>query len=202
MFGPVAVPWGIWAGVVILALVIFVAFFQYNRMVTLRNRCSESWSNVDTELQRRYELVPNLVETVKGYAKHEQQVFLNVARTRELARASSSTNASRHGANERSFVAALDRLIAVAEAYPKLQASDQFLNLQQELALTEDRIQAARRFYNANVRDYRNQTQTYPGAFFAKWFNMQAVEFFEIDSPHYRVAPRVDFRQDTRSRTA
>jgi LemA protein len=188
----VAVPWAIWLGVALLAIVIFVAFFQYNRMVTLRNRCTESWSNVDTELQRRYELVPNLVETVKGYAKHEQQLFLNVARTRELARASSNTSASRHGANERHFVAALGRLIAVAEAYPKLQASDQFLKLQHELAITEDRIQAARRFYNANVRDYRNQTQTYPGAFFAKWFNVVTIDFFEIDSPAYRVAPVVN----------
>ncbi|MES2155913.1 MAG: LemA family protein [bacterium] len=174
-----------------LILIVAIPWFQYNRMVTLRNRCSESWSNVDTELKRRYDLIPNLVATVKGYAAHEKEVLTQVVQARAAAIASSTTGAARHAANENALVGAMNRLLAVAEAYPTLRANTNFLQLQTELALTEDRIQAARRFYNANVRDFRNQTHTFPGVFFAGWFGMRDIAFFEVGSPAFRVAPTV-----------
>ena len=184
------------AGSVVL-LAVVVTWFQYNRMVTLRNRCTESWSNVDTELRRRYDLIPNLVATVKGYAAHEQAVMAHVSQARTMALSSSSAGAARHTANENALVGALDRLLAVAEAYPDLKASASFLRLQSELAMTEDRIQAARRFYNANVRDYRNQTRTFPGVALAGAFGMRDAAFFEIESPAFRVAPRVTLHTGT-----
>lgn len=182
-----------WGALGLVVLVGFVAIFQFNRMVALRNRCAESWSNVDTELRRRYELIPNLVATVKGYAKHEQDVLAAVVQARAAALASTGrpTDQAR---DENTLVRALDRLLAVAEAYPQLKASSNFLRLQEELAMTEDRIQAARRFYNANVRDYRNQTRQFPGVVFAGLYRMREIDFFEIESPHMRSAPRVSMR--------
>jgi len=182
----------LWFAVAALgAVAVLVPIFQYNRMVSLRNRCKESWSNVDTELRRRYELIPNLVATVKGYARHEQGTVAAVVQARARALASTGRPASQ-ALDENVLVHAIDRLLAVAEAYPDLKASQNFLQLQTELAVTEDRIQAARRFYNGNVRDYRNQTRQFPGVLFAGLFGMGEVEFFEIGSPHYRTVPHVD----------
>ena len=173
-------------------MLVFVPIFQFNRMTGLRNRVAESWSNVDTELKRRYDLIPNLVATVKGYAAHESQVFNAVSQARAAAVASKGRPATQ-AQDENVLVGAIDRLLAVAEAYPQLKASGNFLSLQQELALTEDRIQAARRFYNANVRDYRNQTRQFPGALFAGMFGMGELDYFEIGSPHFRQSPAVAF---------
>jgi LemA protein len=184
----VALLWGLGAAVV--ALLVAVPWFQYNRMVALRNRCKESWSNVDTELRRRHDLVPNLVAAVKGYAKHERDVVDSVVRARAAALAAGA-HVTKLAAEEDRLVVALDRLLALAEAYPALRASENFLRLQEELAVTEDRIQAARRFYNANVRDYRNQTRQVPGVLFAGLFGMREIEFFELSSPSLRRAPAV-----------
>ncbi len=183
--------WWFVGGAVALVLVL-VPFVQYNRMVSLRNRCKESWSNVDTELKRRYDLIPNLVATVKGYATHEQALFAAVTQARAHAIGSTGRPAIQ-AADENRLVDTLNRLFAVAEAYPKLLAAGNFLQLQNELSMTEDRIQAARRFYNANVRDYRNQIRQFPGVMFAGMFGMGEIDFFEIASPHFRTAPPVSF---------
>ncbi len=153
----------------------------YNRCVNLRNTVTESWKNVDTELQRRYDLIPNLVETVKGYAAHERAVFEEVAKARAAAVASKGSPGSQ-AADENVLVRALGGLFAVAESYPQLKASENFLALQQELVNTEDRIQAARRFYNGNVRALNNLVQMFPSSLIASAGNFQVAEFFEIES--------------------
>lgn len=176
--------WVLGAAAALLAVVLVLAY-QYNRMVVLRNRIREAWSNVDTELRRRHDLVPNLVAAVKGYAAHERAVADAVLQARAAALAGNGRPAAQ-AASENALVSALDRLLALAEAYPRLQASANFLRLQEELAMSEDRIQAARRFYNANVRDYRNRTRQVPGALFASLFRMPEEEYFEVGSAHVR----------------
>ena len=133
--------------------------------------------------------MPNLVSVVKGYAAHERDLFQRIAETRSRALATHAPTAA-HLADEKALALGVARLLAVAEAYPQLMASQQFLQLQHELAITEDRIQAARRFYNANVREYRNQTRQFPGMLFAGLFGFGAIEFFEIE-PVARAAPAV-----------
>ncbi|MGB1586224.1 MAG: LemA family protein [Thermoplasmatota archaeon] len=176
--------WQAIVAVLVLLLLVFigVAATYYNRFVTLANRCDESWSNVDTELQRRHELIPNLVATVKGYAAHEKSIMEQVTKARAAA-VRARRDGLHDGAMEARLSGALDKLLAVAEAYPDLKASDNFLELQRELAITEDRIQAARRFYNANVRDHRNATRQFPGTLFAAWFKPAPQDFFEADAP-------------------
>lgn len=169
-----------WATVTVLALIVLVPVYYFNRLVRLRNRCRESWSNVDTELKRRHNLIPNLVNTVKGYAKHERTVLDAVVNARSRAMAPHQ-DAKDQERDEQPLVHALRSLFAVAEGYPDLKASRNFLSLQNELALTEDRIQAARRFYNANVRDYRNTTRAFPGLLFARLFRFEEEEYFQID---------------------
>jgi LemA protein len=176
------------AAVAALVLLGLTGLVQYNRMTNLRNLCAESWSDVDTELRRRHDLVPNLVATVKGYAAHEAAIFAQVAQARRQALAARDpAGASR---TESGLVAALGPLLALAEAYPRLRAAEAFLALQRELVNTEDRIQAARRFYNANVRDYRNQTRQFPGVLLARRLGFGDVAFFEV-SPLGRAAPTV-----------
>lgn len=176
----------------ILAVVIFVVLYvivQFNGLVALRNHIKESWSNVDTELKRRHELIPNLVEVVKGYAAHERAVLERVTTLRaECARIPQSVSEqSRH---EKELVRALEQLWMVAENYPTLRADGQYLELQKELVRTEDRIQAARRFFNGNVRDYQNRRQTFPSNLVAAGFGFGPVAFFEVPSA-VRQAPRV-----------
>lgn len=174
----------------LVVLALAAALVQFNRMVALRNRCAESWSNVDTELRRRHDLVPNLVATVQGYARHERAVLAQVAEAR--ARALSAKGRAELAREEDALGRGLDRLLAVAEAYPALQASAHFLRLQEELAITEDRIQAARRFYNANVRDLRNQVRQFPGVLLAGLYGVRDTEFgfFEATGED-RAAPQV-----------
>jgi len=175
--------------IVILAVVIGM----YNSLVSARNHVRESWAGIDTELKRRYDLIPNLVETVKGYARHEREVLERVAEARTRAVASTGSPASQ-ARDENVLVGALKQLFAVVEAYPDLKASRNFLELQRQLTETEDRIQAARRFYNANVRDYDNRCQMFPTNLLARMFNFQPEEFFEIESAFERQAPSVDFQ--------
>ena len=146
-------------GVIVLIALAFVV--SYNRFVSQKNLVRDAWANIDTELRRRYDLIPNLVETVKGYAAHEREVFEEVARTRSLAAGATGTPAAQAAA-EGPFVAALGKLFAVAENYPELKANQNFLALQSELANTEDRLQTARRFYNSNVRDLNRRVQSFP----------------------------------------
>lgn len=174
--------------VVATPLFIFIAI--YNGLVRLRNLVGESWSNVDTELKRRYDLIPNLVETVRGYAAHERGVFEAVAQARAAAVASTGRPSSQ-AVDENHLVQALKSLFAVVENYPELKANQNFLKLQQSLVDTEDRIQAARRFYNANVRDYNTRCQTVPSMFVANAFGFQAADFFEIEAAIERQTPSV-----------
>ncbi len=183
---------------VILGIVVLVALagvVSYNRFVSQRNSIRNAWANIDTELRRRYDLIPNLVETVKGYASHEREVFENVAKTRAMASAATGSPADQAAA-EGPFVAALRQLFAVAENYPELKANQNFLALQQELANTEDRLQTARRFYNSNVRDYNRRVQSFPSNVVANSFHFQPEQFFEVDEAIREAgAPKVNFTQ-------
>jgi LemA protein len=184
---------------IIIAIVVLVGLglaVSYNRFVSERNLIRSSFANIDTELRRRYDLIPNLVETVKGYAAHEREVFEEVARARSGAMASTGQSPAAQAAAEGPLVQALGRLFAVAENYPQLKANQNFLALQGELSNTEDRIQAARRFYNANVQNYNRRVQSFPSAFVARTFGFKEEEFFEIPAAERAVvgtAPRVDF---------
>ena len=174
------------------ALIVLVFVFgTYNRLITLRNTITESWRNVDTELQRRYDLIPNLVETVKGYATHERGVFEEVAKARSAAVNSRGTPNTQAG-DENVLVRALGGLFAVVEGYPDLKASRNFLHLQEELVNTEDRIQAARRFYNGNVRALNNKVQMFPSNIIASMFGFKLAEYFEVESLAVRRAPDVN----------
>lgn len=154
---------------------------SYNRFVEQRQLIRDSWANVDTELQRRYDLIPRLVETVRGYVRHEQALLEEVARARARAVANHGDPASQ-AADERTFVAAVRHLFAVSEGYPELKAADNFLALQRELAITEDRIQAARRFYNANVRGLNRRVQSVPSNVVAALFGFTTADYFEVDA--------------------
>src|SRR5690606_26226261 len=143
---------------VVLAVPLIWLVVTFNRFVRLRNHIRESWSNIDTELKRRYELIQNLVETVRGYARNEREVLERVIVLRDQCARTHGAVASQ-ATDEKQLVEAVSQLLAVAESYPELKAQESFLKLQRELVNTEDRIQAARRFFNANVRDYRNQVQ-------------------------------------------
>ena len=176
----------------ILLIVPLVYFFgTYNRMVSLRNSIAESWRNIDTELQRRYDLIPNLVETVKGYAAHEQQVFEEVTKARSAA-VGSQGSPNEQAADEKVLVRALGGLFAVAEGYPELKASDNFMHLQKELINTEDRIQASRRFYNGNVRGLNNKVEMFPSSIVASMMGFKKAEYFEVDSVNVRMHPGVN----------
>jgi LemA protein len=181
--------------IIIVAVVFLVPLIwfmgTYNGLVRLRNHCRESWSGIDTELKRRYDLIPNLVETVKGYAAHEREVLQRVTEARSRAVASTGSPQSQ-ARDENLLVGALRSLLVVAEGYPDLKANRNFLSLQEELTNTEDRIQAARRFYNANVRDYNNRTEVFPSNFVASMFGFRSAEFFEIESACQRAAPQVN----------
>jgi len=167
--------WIILAVVVVLALVLWAV---YNSLVTLRVRVDEAWSDITVQLKRRLDLIPNLVETVKGYASHEKGVFQAVteARTEVL----SAKGVKETAAAENQFEGALKSLFAVAEAYPDLKASQNFVELQRELVDTEDKIQASRRFYNGGVRDLNTKIQTFPSNVVAGMFNFANRDFFEL----------------------
>lgn len=182
----------LWIGVgLLVAVPILFLIVQYNKLVSMRWRIRESWSNVDTELKRRHDLVPNLVSVVSGYARHERSVIEQVTRLRGEAVKAGGDSPARMAA-EKQLALGLGRLFAVAEAYPALRASEHFLQLQRELVTTEDRIQAARRFFNANVRDYNNQVQQFPSNLVAGMFRFVAHEYFELPSVSERSAPSVD----------
>jgi len=163
----------------ILVIVIWL-IATYNRLVGLNNLINESWSNVDTELRRRYDLIPNLVETVKAYAAHEREIMETVAEARSRAMNYMGTTEGQ-AQEENQLARALRSLIAVSEAYPNLKADQNFLHLQHELVNTEDRIQAARRFYNGNVRDLNTLIQTVPSSLVASAFGFKRAQYFEIE---------------------
>ncbi|HET8786397.1 MAG TPA: LemA family protein [Candidatus Limnocylindrales bacterium] len=186
---------GIWLIVLlaIVAIVAVAAVVSYNRFVSQKTLVQDAWANIDTELRRRYDLIPNLVETVKGYAAHEKEVLENVTRARAMA-ASATGSPAEQAAAEGPLVAALRQLMLVVENYPDLKANQNFLQLQTELANTEDRLQTARRFYNANVRDYNRRVKQFPSVVIANLFNFREEEFFEVeDAIREGGPPQVDF---------
>jgi LemA protein len=163
----------------ILFILLLAFVITYNRLVTIKNQCTEAWSNVETELQRRYDLIPNLVQTVKGYAQHEHQLLEEITRLRETCAANHGSPAQQ-AETENALMGALDRLNVRIEAYPDLKANQNFLELQRELSNTEDRIQASRRFYNGNVRDNNNLIQMFPSNIIAGMFSFQMRQYFEL----------------------
>lgn len=185
-----AMPVLIVVGVVGLIVVAWL-IGTFNGLVRLRQHTTESWSNVDTELQRRYDLIPNLVEVCKGYAAHEGEVFERVTAARTAAIAEQGGVAPQ-AQRENDLTGTLGRLLAVSEGYPELKASQNFLELQHELANTEDRIQAARRFYNANVRDLNTRVQSVPSNLVASTFGFTTADYFEVSTASAREAAAVD----------
>ena len=177
--------WAIPLGIV--ALILIWAIANYNVLVRIRQQVHESWSGIDTELKRRYDLIPNLVETVRGYAAHEKEVLTKVTEARAKASASSGSVADQE-AHEKELVKSMRSLLAVAEKYPDLKASVNFLALQKELINTEDRIQAARRFFNANVRDLNTRIEVFPSNLIASMFSFTRESFFEVESAVIREA--------------
>jgi len=184
-----AAPLIILAAFVLLPILYVV--LTYNTLVALRNHIKDAWANIDTELKRRYDLIPNLVATVKGYAAHEKEVFERITQLRAQCMASQGSP-GQQAANENQLVAALQKLMMVVENYPQLKADRNYLDLQRELVNTENRIQAARRFFNGNVRDYRNKCQTFPSSVIAGMFGFQPQDFFNVP-PSVREVPNADF---------
>lgn len=175
--------------IAVILLPLLYVVVTYNGFVALRNHIRDAWANIDTELKRRYELIPNLVATVKGYARHEQAVLERVAQLRNQCQANHGSTTSQ-AADERELVGAMRQLFAVVERYPDLKANRHYLQLQRELINTEDRIQAARRFFNGNVRDYRNKRESFPSNLVAGLFDFPPLDFFEVESS-VREAPAI-----------
>lgn len=163
----------------VLVLLVLVVVFLYNKLVALRNRVEEAWADIDVQLKRRYDLIPNLINTVKGYAAHERSVFERVTEARTMAMGAQGI--ADHGRAENMLTDALKSLFAVAEAYPDLKANQNFLELQRELSDTENKIQSARRFYNASVRDMNTAVQSVPSNIIAGMFKFSNREFFELE---------------------
>jgi LemA protein len=186
--GSLPIPLIVVGAVALIGLIWFIA--AYNGFVRLTQHVQESWSAIDTELKRRYDLIPNLVETVKGYAAHERQTLELVIAARNRAAASHGSPQAQ-AADENAFVGTLRQLFAVAEAYPDLKANGNFLALQRELVNTEDRIQAARRFYNANVRDLNTRLAVFPSNVVGQMFSFKPAEFFEVEDAGIRAVPQV-----------
>ncbi len=179
-----------WIILAILAVVIFWLILTYNGLIGSKNRVDEAWSDIEVQLKRRYDLIPNIVNTVKGYAKHEEGVFTKVTEARTAAMGAKSMED--HAKAENMLSQTLKSLFAVAESYPQLQASENFLQLQHELTDAEDKIQASRRFYNANARDYNIKTQVFPTNLIAGMFGFTKRDFF--DAPDVELQkPEVQF---------
>jgi LemA protein len=182
--------------VVVLAVIALLAVFlvsTYNRLVTLRQRVREAWSDIDVQLKRRHDLIPNLIETVKGYAGHERQTLESVVQARAGAVQAAGAPPEQRAQAENMLTAALRQLFALAEAYPQLRAVESFRQLQEELTATEDKISFARRFYNGNVRDYNTSLMTFPTTLLAGPFGFTAEQYFEISDPAERAVPQVKF---------
>ena len=180
---------------VLIGLLILIGIWVallYNGLVRADNVCEESWADIDTELKRRYNLIPNLVETVKGYATHERETLNEVIEARNQAMASTGSPESQ-AQDENALVQGLRQIFALAESYPDLKANQNFLDLQQELANTEDRIQTARRVYNANVRNLNNRLEVFPSNLVAGSFGFRAREYFEVEGAAVREVPSVEF---------
>lgn len=185
-------------GLAFLALIWIIG--TYNSLVRLRQHVRDSWAGIDTELRRRYDLIPNLVETVKGYAAHEKDVLETVTEARNRA-VQSTGSPSSQAQDENILVKEVRRLFAVSEGYPELKASQNFLELQRELANTEDRIQAARRFFNGNVRDINTRIEVFPSNIIARLFRFTQEEYFEVEEISEKQPPQVKTAEEERHNT-
>lgn len=182
--------------IILIALVIVIVIYVigiFNSLIALKNRSAEAWSDIDVQLKRRYDLIPNLIETVKGYAKHEKKLFERVTEARTSAMKAETVKGQQEAENM--LTSALKSIFAVAENYPDLKASENFAKLQDELADTENKIEAARRFYNANVRDLNIKIEMFPSNIVANMFKIIKKELFEIEEVTERKTPKVDFNE-------
>jgi len=180
---------------ILLGIVVLIALWAvsiYNGLVRRKNMVAEGWSGIDAQLKRRADLIPNLVETVKGYAGHERETFENLAKLRSQGQA--QTDVAQRAQTEAAITAAIGRIMAVAEAYPQLRASENFQSLQKDLADVEDQIQLARRYYNGTVRDYNVMIQQFPSNLVANWGGFTPAPFFQIEDAADRAVPKVSFQ--------
>jgi len=182
---------GGWVFLAVVALLVWFAIAAYNRLVGLNQRAGEAWSDIDVQLKRRWDLIPNLVETVKGYAAHERQTFEEVTRWRSAA--INAESPEKRVQAETQLGRALRGLFAVAESYPELRANQNFLDLQASLGEIEEAVQSSRRYYNAVVRDLNTAIESFPSNFVATTFRFRKRDFFELERPEERAAPRVSF---------
>jgi LemA protein len=185
----------LWIILGILALLIIIIIAIYNGLVGLRNQVKNAWAQIDVQLKRRFDLIPNLVETVKGYMEHERGTLEAVTKARTLAEKVQTAGAAERAKAEGELGSALARLLAVAEAYPNLKANENFLALQEQLTSTENKISFSRQFYNDSVLRYNNQTQMFPSNVIAGMMSFKAGEFFQTTATAEREAPKVSFQQ-------
>jgi len=183
-----------WIIAAIVVAAVLYAIFVYNRLVSTRQMSDEAWSGIDVQLKRRADLVPNLIETVKGYAAHERGVFDEVTRLRTAAQSVPQGDVEGRAKAEAALTLGLNRLLAVAEAYPELKASANFLQLQQDLGNLEGEIQMARRYYNGAVRNLNTMVQSFPSNIVANQFGFKMRQYFEIEEPGDRAVPKVSFQ--------
>jgi len=168
-----------WIFLGVVGFIVLFFIFVYNSLITLKTRSEEAWSDIDVQLKRRYDLIPNLVNTVKGYARHERKLFEKVTEARTAAMGAKGLK--EQGEAEKTLAASLKSVFAVAEGYPELKASQNYLELQEELEDTENKIEAARRFYNANVRDFNIKIKSFPPSVVANLFKFEAKELFGVE---------------------
>ncbi|MFH1032573.1 MAG: LemA family protein [Chloroflexota bacterium] len=183
----------LWVILGIVVILIIVVIGTYNGLVGLRNQVKNAWAQIDVQLKRRYDLIPNLVETVRGYMKHERETLEAVTKARNVAQQASSEGAGARSKAEGELSSALARLLVVVERYPDLKANQNFLALQEELTSMENKISFSRQFYNDSVLKYNNKTQMFPSNIIAGMMGFKQSEFFETTAPEERTAPKVSF---------
>jgi LemA protein len=191
--------WYIIVGVVVILIIVFIV--TYNRLVRLRNQVKNAWAQIDVQLKRRHDLIPNLIETVKGYMKYERETLEAITKARNLAQAGASASPAERAKLEGELGGVLSRLLAVVENYPDLKANQDFLNLQEQLTSTENKISFSRQFYNDSVLSYNNRTQMFPSNMVASMTGFKASEFFEVKAPEEREAPKVSFATEPKTDT-
>jgi LemA protein len=183
----------LWIIIAIVVILLFIFLGTYNGLVRLRNQVKNAWAQIDVQLKRRHDLIPNLVETVKGYMTHERGTLEAVTNARNLAQKGTSQGAGERAKLEGDLSSALARLLVVVEQYPNLKANQNFLALQEELTSTENKISFSRQYYNDSVLNYNNKTQMFPSNIIAGMSGFKASEFFEVKAPEEREAPKVSF---------
>ncbi|MEA3398511.1 MAG: LemA family protein [Patescibacteria group bacterium] len=184
----------LWIVVIVIAALILIVIGMYNSLIRLKNRVAEAWSDIDVQLKRRYDLIPNLVKTVKGYASHEKETFEKVTAARTAAMAAQSKgDAKEQAAAENMLSSTLKSIFALSENYPDLKANTNFLELQRELSDTENKIQASRRFYNGNVRDFNTKLEVFPTNIIGSMLSFKSREYFEIEDEKEKENVKVSF---------